>query len=353
MNKTKLNQFVDYLVKNNLVYAPQYNVEGYLHLAELKNAKDFYLGSELPLDSWKWYMLPPYQKMFDYEGQNFKESLPVLAEARSKIKSQIFLGVSILDLQALTLLNQVFEQDPYYQEIKKKTLVIGTSHVPKENFYKYFAKFEEDKLEHLQFDIFLAVQKNDFKIYTGSEDGQRLLDKFSAKGGSASGGGYKNYQHIEYAGPIREEGLDAQMVSVMDGMQNFHNQKIWDDLGKRCIQCGKCTIACPVCFCFRIYDQSNLAKDSGSRNRCWDTCFYNEFTQVAGPAPSAPKHRLMTTTAQKIYFWYEHHFVRTPATFSLPGCVECGRCTRTCPADIDVFQTQRDILKAREKKAKK
>jgi ferredoxin len=305
-------------------------------LAELINFKDLYLGTELPLDSWKWYLLPPYQKMFDYKGQNFKESLP-------KIKNQIFLGVSILDLQALTLLNQVFEQDPYYQEIKKKTLVIGTSHVPKENFYKYFAKFEEDKLEHLQFDIFLAVQKNDYKIYTGSEDGQRLLDKF----------GYKNYQHIEYAGPIREEGLDQQMVSVMDGMQNFHNQKIWDDLAKRCMQCGKCTIACPVCFCFRMYDQSNLAKDSGHRDRCWDSCFYNEFTQVAGPAPTAPKHRLMITTAQKIYFWYEHHFVRTPASFSLPGCVGCGRCTRTCPADIDVFVTQKDILKAREKGKKR
>jgi len=336
MNKNKFQQFVEFLLKNSLVYAPQYDVEGNLHLAELKNSKDLYLGSELPLDSWKWYLLPPFQKMFDYNGQNFKESLP-------KIKNQIFLGVSILDLQALTLLNQIFEQDPYYQEIKKKTIVIGTSHVPKENFYKYFAKFEEDKLEHLQFDIFLAVQKTDYKIYSGSEDGQRLLDKF----------GYKNYQHIEYAGPIREEGLDQQMLAIKDGMQNFHNQKIWDDLGKRCMQCGKCTIACPVCFCFRMYDQANLEKDSGARNRCWDSCFYNEFTQVAGPAPAAPKHRLMNTTAQKIYFWYEHHFVRTPASFSLPGCVGCGRCTRTCPADIDVFQTQRDILAARRKKTKK
>jgi len=333
MTKNKFQQFVKFLLNNNLVIAPQYNVEGYLHLAELKNVKDLYLGTELPMDSWKWYFLPPEQKMFDYYGQNFKESLP-------KIKSQILLGVSILDLQALTLLNQVFEKDTYYQEIKKKTIVIGTSLVPKENFYKYFAKFEEDKLEHLQFDIFLAVQKGDYKIYTGSEDGQRLLDKF----------GYKNYQHIEYAGSIREEGLDQQMLVIKDGMQNYHNQKIWDDLGKRCMQCGKCTIACPVCFCFRMFDQANLERDSGSRNRCWDSCFYNEFTQVAGPAPTAPKHRLMTITSQKIYFWYEHHFVRTPASFSLPGCVGCGRCTRTCPADIDIFQTQRDILKAKQRK---
>ena len=336
MKKTKFKQFVNFLLKKNLIIAPQYDVEGHLHLLELKDSANLYLGTELPLDSWKFYMLPPDQKMFEYKGEKIKEVLP-------NMKNQILLGVSILDMQALTLLNQVYEKDVYYQEIKKKTIVIGTSLVPEENFNQFFEIFEENKLEHLQFDIFLAVQKNDYKIFTGSEDGQRLLDKF----------GYKDYQHIEYAGPIREEGLDVQMMNIMDSMQNYHDQKIWDELGQRCIQCGKCTIACPVCFCFRMYDQANLEKDTGERNRCWDSCFYNEFTQVAGPAPAAPKHRLMNITAQKIYFWYEHHFVRTPSSFHVPGCVGCGRCTRTCPANIDIKQTIQDILKAREKGIKK
>lgn len=328
MNKSKFVKFVEYLMKTNNVFAPQYDVEGNLHLNELNDAKALYLGTELPLDSWKWFILPSQQKMFDYTGNKLEEAL-------SKMKPQILLGVSILDMQALTLLNQVYEKDPYYQQIKKKTIVMGTSLVPEKNFYKFFDKFEESKLEHLQFDIFLAVRKSDYKIYSGSEDGQRLLDDF----------GYKDYTHIEYAGPIREEGLDPQMVAIKDAMQNRHKQKIWDDLAKRCIQCGKCTIACPVCFCFRMYDQSNLEPNSGTRNRCWDSCFYNEFTQVAGSEPKAPKHRLMTTTAQKIYFWYEHHFVRTPSSFSIPGCVGCGRCSRTCPADIDIFTTIKDILK--------
>ena len=328
MDKNKFQQFVDYLVSKNKVIAPQFDLEGNLHLEPLKSAKDLSLVTQLPLDSWKWYILPPEQAMFKFQGEKMEELLP-------KIKNQIFLGVSILDLQALTLLNQVFSQDAYYQAIKKKTIVIGTSLVPTENFYEFFNKFEENKLEHLQFDIFLAVQNDKYLLYTGSEDGQRLLDDF----------GYKNYQHIEYAGPIREEGLDQQMVAIKNAMQNNHQQKIWDDLGQRCMQCGKCTIACPVCFCFRTYDQADLAKDTGTRNRCWDSCFYNEFTQVAGPAPEAPKHHFLNSTSQKIYFWYEHHFVRTPQSFSLPGCVGCGRCSKTCPANIDIFTTIKDILK--------
>lgn len=332
MNKTQIKKFTDFLIKNDKVIAPQYNVEEVLHLAELSDSSKIYLGNELPLDSWKWYLIPADQKMFDYQGDKLKEALP-------KIKNQIFLGVSILDLQAITLLNQVYEKDAYYQAIKKKTIVIGTSHVPTQNFWKFFDNFEEEKLEHLQFDVFLAVQENDYKIFTGSNDGQRLLDKF----------GYKNYQHIEYAGPIREEGLDQRMVDIKEAMQNHHKAKIWEDLGKRCIECGKCTIACPVCFCFRMYDQANLDNDTGKRNRCWDSCFYNEFTQVAGVAPKAPKHRFMNRTAQKIYFWYEHHFVRTPASFSIPGCVGCNRCSRTCPADIEINKTISDILAAKKK----
>ncbi len=341
MTKAQFKKFTDYLIKNNQVIAPQYDVEEILHLNELNNSADLYLGTELPLDSWKFYMLPHDQKMFEYQGDKLKETLP-------KIDKQVFLGVSILDMQALTLLNQVYEKDAYYQDIKKKTIVIGTSLVPKDGFNKFFEVFEENKLEHLQFDIFLAVQKDNYKIFTGSNDGQRLLDKFSAKGGSTSGGGYKKYQHIEYAGPIREEGLDQRMVDIKDAMQNNHKDKIWQDLGKRCIECGKCTIACPVCFCFRMYDQADLDQDKGRRSRCWDSCFYNEFTQVAGVTPKSPKHRFMTKTAEKIYFWYEHHFVRTPESFSMPGCVGCGRCTRTCPADIDITQTIQDILKKKE-----
>lgn len=331
MTKEKFKNFTEYLISKNKVIAPQYDVEGSLHLNELSNAKDLYLGSQLPLDSWKWYMLPPDQQMFEYQDNDLKETLP-------KIKSQIFLCVSIVDLQALTLLNLVYAKDSYYQQIKKKTLVIGTSLFPEEAFNKYFANFEENKLEHLNFDIFLAVQKSGYKIFTGSEDGQRVLDDF----------GYNNYQHIEFAGPIREEGADKIMLEIKNAMQNHHQNKIWNDLGKRCMQCGKCTIACPVCFCFRMYDQAGLKKGSGHRSRCWDSCFYNEFTQVAGASPQDNKHKFLNTTAQKIYFWYEHHFVRTPETFNVPGCVGCGRCTKTCPANIEITQTIKDILKRKK-----
>lgn len=331
MNKANFKRFVNYLIKNNQVIAPQKTTDGRLILGPILKFEALVWESQLPLDSWKWYAFPPLQKMFDYQGNQLKTVLPAG-------KSQILLGVSVLDLQALTLLNQIFEKDVYYQEIKKKTIVIGTSFVPEENFYEFFDKFEEDKLEHLQFDIFIAIQKFDYKIYTGTEDGQRLLDKF----------GYKNYQHIEYAGPIREEGLDPQMVAWKNAMQNPKNRekfsKVWQDLGQRCMQCGKCTIACPVCFCFRIFDQANLAAGQGSRQRCWDSCFYNDFTTTANVAPDLPKHRQFTSTAERIYFWYEHHFVRTPATFSLPGCVGCNRCSRTCPANINIWETLRDVL---------
>jgi len=328
MNKNVFKQFANFLVNNHKVIAPQFDLEGVLHLANLENSEKLYLGTELPLDSWKFYLLPPEQQMFSYQKGNLKETLP-------QVEKQIFLGVSVLDLQALTLLNQVYSKDAYYQKIKNNTIVIGTSLMPQEATNHYWDNFEENKLEHINFDIFLFAGKSSYKVYTGSEDGQRFLDQF----------GYKNYQHIEFAGPIREEGADQRMLEIKEAMQNKHRNKIWNDLGKRCIECGKCTIACPVCFCFRMSDQAGLEQGTGKRSRCWDSCFYNEFTQVAGITPEAPKHRFMSKTAEKIYFWYEHHFVRTPDNFSIPGCVGCGRCTKTCPANIDIKETIQSILK--------
>lgn len=334
MNKTQFNNFIDYLVKTKyVVNAPQRTMEGALVLDELLDSKNLEMGKELPLLPWKKFTLPHEQQMFEYKGMTLSEVMP-------KIKKQVLLGVSVIDLQALTLLNQVYEKDKWYQAIRKNTLVIGDSRLPRENPEKFMQGFEDAKLEHVQFDIFLGITKSGYSVFTGSRDGQRLLDDF----------GYKKYAHIQFAGAIPEQGPDARMLQIKNAMQNPKNrkkfEKIWNDLGKRCIQCGKCTIACPVCFCFHMFDQAHLGKDIGERSRCWDSCFYNEFTQVAGTAPAAPKHRFLNSTAEKIYFWYEHHFVRTPEQHSIPGCVGCGRCTTTCPAGIELKKVLDSILEA-------
>lgn len=324
MNKLKFNKFIKFIQKDNLVYAPK-RIDGRLVISEIDNPKDIELSSEMPLYSFKPYLIPPQEEIYGYKNNKIKTNL--------KIKPSIIFGLTIPDLKALTMQDQVFAHDPYFQERIKKTIIIGHSLVPDKNYQFFIEKFSEDILEHLKFDIFLAVQRFSYKIYTGSEDGQRLLDRF----------GDKNYEHIEYVGPIREEGPDQTMLKIKQAMEENPNHPIWEELGKICIECGKCTIVCPTCFCFDLIDQAGLKKNSGQKLRCWDTCFYTDFSKVAGPDDDKP--RFLRNTKDRIRFWYEHKFVRIPHEYSIMGCVGCGRCTKVCPAGIDIKKNLQKIIK--------
>ena len=50
--------------------------------------------------------------------------------------------------------------------------------------------------------------------------------------------GYKDYRHIEFAGPVREEGVDPQLIKIKEAMKRSYNHPLWQELGKICIDGG-------------------------------------------------------------------------------------------------------------------
>lgn len=322
-NKAKLQLFIKNLAVDFKLIAPTQQ-EGVLTINQVKNFEEIDWSGVLPKKSWKSYILPAKEKIIEHLDGVVKENL-------TKIEKTALVGIHVLDLKALLLFDLVFSNDIYYQKRRRQLLIVGYgSNWPNE--YKKLKSFshnyEEDILEHISFDIFIAGTKSDqYRFYTGSSGGQEILEKYDIK----------NFDHIEFAGAIPEEGPDKRMMLLMEKIEKSVGRRIWEELGKKCIACGKCSIACPTCYCFDLEDRSDV--NNSGRERHWGNCFYNDFSKVAG------ERKELDTVSKKIFFWYAHKFIRVPFTYRIPGCVSCGRCTKSCPVNIDIAKNIATIMK--------
>ena len=320
-----LKKLTESWLKDYFIYAPV-KIGEILKIKEIKEFSDADWTGNMPANSWKEVFLPHRERILDISGAKLQ------ATAGQQPKT-LCLGVNVLDLKALMLFDLVFANDIYYQNRRESIAVVGYS-ADWPNDYKnlkvFSHNFEEDVLEHVQFDVFIAkIKKDGLKFYSGSEKGRRLLEK----------NGVKEFVNIKFAGAIAEEGPDKRMMMLQSKVEKSVNHGLWSLLDEICLACGKCSNVCPTCFCFDFEDK--IDTNDARRDRVRGSCFFNDFSKVAGG------HKELDTVKKKIYFWYEHKFVRIPHEYKVPGCVSCGRCTKVCPVGIDIFKNITKLSKIR------
>lgn len=117
---------------------------------------------------------------------------------------------------------------------------------------------------------------------------------------------------------------------IRNKLEKFFESREWIEQSLKCLGCGACAYVCPTCACFDIQDEAHGKK--GSRVRCWDSCGFSHFTlHTSG---HNPRNVQSARWRQRIM----HKFSYMPERLSVYGCTGCGRCSRACPADMNILE---------------
>mgnify|MGYP001770790593 FL=1 len=117
----------------------------------------------------------------------------------------------------------------------------------------------------------------------------------------------------------------------------------WEEVAKRCLTRGNCTMVCPNCFCQTVEDVTNLQGTVAERWRRWDSCFHVDFSYIHGSP-------VRLSEAARYRQWLTHKLASWQDQFGVLGCVGCGRCITWCPVGIDITEEVNALRRREESK---
>lgn len=331
--KDNLKKFYNTLSENMPLYLPVKKT-GILNFAYYDEQSDVDINTLKTVKSPKDVFFPQSENMmkFKTEGKNIE-----IIDIRTQKKEFLLFGVRACDFKAFSVLDNVFLQEPVdtYYKARRDAAIIFTlaCRNPEEScFCKVFDIDASNPLGDATCwldDGYLYIQANNEKAEKVLALVKDLTEEDDGSAVKAQQEEIKNtieklpYSHLDLS-KFKHENLNE-----------LFNLPVWQELSQACLGCGACTFVCPTCQCFDIRD-FKTNKDI-LRFRCWDSCMYSDFTQMA-----AANSR--TTQMQRYRQRFMHKLVYYPSQYNgMYSCVGCGRCVKKCPQHLNIIKVIKKI----------
>lgn len=332
-----LNAFFGAVSKNYPLFAPlkragetNYGFYGEGDEVDLKTLKTV----KSPKDAF----FPQSENMMKFKtsGKNIE-----IKDIRSEKQPFVLFGVRACDLKAFSALDHVFLQEPVdtYYKSRREAGIIFTLACGKPEESCFCNGFGVNAAEP-EGDATCYLGENCLYIKANTQKAQAVLesDKVKAVISKADGAGEKEVEEIKKTSREITEKLPYSHLDVSvfkpENLNELFNLPVWGELSESCLGCGACTFVCPTCQCFDIRDFKG--QNGITRFRCWDSCMYSDFTQMAA-ANSRP------TQMQRYRQRFMHKLVYFPSQYGMYSCVGCGRCVKKCPQHLNIIKVIKKI----------
>ena len=310
---------------NKRLYAPQQKGEK-IFFAPVKDvhtvAFDYLQTTESP----KELLFPKYQKLisFDMGGGDVQ----VTDHAKTPAPECVLFGSRPCDAAALHRLAEFFARDisdTFVAQRQNALTVVSVSCMKTDATVSAHRPALQSRRHQRQRYSFTPV-----------EDGcyyRRILRK-KANIGDA-------YHRIVWAESACRQGnipITSKRTFRMKKSQKNFQRAFGMNLGRNLVRCVDAARA--LLYVRSVHVSISRMKErlkKGDRIRSWDSCGFSLFTLHTSGHNPRPVQR--DRWRQRVM----HKFSYQPEQYALPGCVGCGRCSRACPADVNLKEELIDI----------
>ena len=324
--KKNLAEFIGHLNSFGQIHAPVKRGEKSFVFAPVTELTEIELNCNRTILPLKKYFFKPVDTMFNFCAEKGYE-VPV----EEQDKKYIIFGVHPCDIHGLKILDMVFSGryvDSYYFARRRRALIIGLDCTPDE---LCFCRSTGTDFVDSGFDLFLSDIDDSYLVRVGTSIGDDMVTAADSLFREVEKEDREKYKAKSIQ---RRESFqtEIQLQDFPEIMDLEYESQVWQEVGEECLSCGTCSMVCPTCYCYAVFDELNLDASSGQRKRRWDSCLFKDYALVAGG------HNFRAERSSRVknrFFHKQRGFV---TQYGRPSCVGCGRCKAYCPAGIDIVE---------------
>jgi sulfhydrogenase subunit beta (sulfur reductase) len=325
IRKDSLEKLFDILKQNSkTIYAPS-SKNGKVSFKTADSFPEIVTGYIQTVQSSKETAFPRTELILDYTKN--KEGISVKGLELKDIPEIILWGVRPCDAMGIGELSAIFNwdcRDDLYNNRLSHVTVLGFS-CSKADEYCFCTSVGGNPGN---------TEGSDILFTHLGENGDYLAEVMTEKGSavvSLASDLFEKTSETKKEQFLADVPVRFKREAVRDKLDKVFESEQWVELSLKCLGCGACAYVCPTCACFDIQDEAH--GKSGSRVRCWDSCGFSLFTlHTSG-------HNPRDVQSQRWRQRIMHKFSYMPERLSVYGCTGCGRCSRACPADMNIVES--------------